>query len=171
MSATLPSGAWSRHEDLVGVLTEFPHNDPSPGRPRLGSPGVGERIRNLLTTPKPWTTARVWQGLGRPAMRLPAVYRRIREQARWCRPRLVAKSDPDHDAISAGIGERVDALPAGSVVLAEDETHLYLLARVRSCWTPLDMRRRVMTPGSNVRRTVHGAVNLATGAFHHQLSG
>src|SRR6266487_532706 len=134
MSATLPSWAWSRHEDLVGVLTEFPHNDPSPGRPRLGSPGVGER-------------------------------------ARWCRPRLVAKSDPDHDAISAGIGERVDALPAGSVVLAEDETHLYLLARVRSCWTPLDMRRRVMTPGSNVRRTVHGAVNLATGAFHHQLSG
>jgi hypothetical protein len=55
-------------------------------------------------------------------------------------------------------------------VLAEDETHLDLLARVRSCWTPLGMRHRVMTPGSNVRRTVHGAVNLATGAFHCHLS-
>ncbi len=74
-----------------------------------------------MTTPKAWTTARVWQGLGRPAMGLRTVYRRIREQARWCRPRLVAKSDPDHDAICAGIRERVDALPAGSVVLAEDE--------------------------------------------------
>jgi transposase len=27
-----------------------------------------------------------------------------------------------------------------------------------------------MTPGSNVRRTLHGAVNLATGAWHHHVS-
>jgi hypothetical protein len=28
----------------------------------------------------------------------------------------------------------------------------------------------VITPGSNIRRTLHGAINLATGAFHHHVS-
>jgi hypothetical protein len=59
-------------------------------------------------------------------MSLRTVYRRIREQARWCRPRLIAKSEPEHDQICARIRERVAALPTGSVVLAEDETHLDL---------------------------------------------
>jgi hypothetical protein len=27
-----------------------------------------------------------------------------------------------------------------------------------------------MTPGSNIRRTVHAAANLVTGAFHHHVS-
>jgi transposase len=159
---------WIHRYDLQG-LAGLPDR-PRPGRPRLGSPGLGERIRTLLATPKAWTTARIWQGLGRPAMSLRTCYRRIREQARWCRPRLIAKSDPNRDTVCAGIREQVAALPAGSVVLAEDETHLDLLARVRSCWTPTGMRHRVMTPGSNVRRTIHGAVNLATGAFHYHLS-
>lgn len=97
-------------------------------------------------------------------------YRRLREQARWCRPRLIAKGDPDHDTVCAAIRERVAALPAGSVVLAEDETHLDLLARVRACWMPTGTRHHILTPGSNVRRTVHGAINLATGAWHHHVS-
>jgi transposase len=41
---------------------------------------------------------------------------------------------------------------------------------VRACWMPTGIRHRVMTPGSNIRRTVHGAVNLATGAWHHHVS-
>lgn len=143
---------------------------PRSGRPRLGSPGLGERIRALLATPKAWTTTRVWRALGRPKMSLRTVYRRVREQARWCRPRLIAKGDPDHDSICARIRAQIAALPAGSVVLAEDETHLDLLARIRSCWMPHGIRHRVLTPGSNIRRTLHGAVNLATGAFHHHVS-
>jgi hypothetical protein len=67
-------------------------------------------------------------------MSLRTVYRRIREQATWRRPRLIAKGEPDHDIICADIRARIAALPAGSVVLAEDETHLNLLARVRACW-------------------------------------
>ena len=27
-----------------------------------------------------------------------------------------------------------------------------------------------MTPGKNIRRTIHGAINLATGAWHHHVS-
>ncbi|WP_309111978.1 IS630 family transposase [Saccharothrix sp.] len=143
---------------------------PRSGRPRLGSPRLGQRIRTLLQTPKAWTTARVWRAAGRPAMSLRTFYRRLREQARWCRPRLIAKGDPDHDTVCADIRARIAALPAGSVVPAEDETHLDLLARVRACWMPTGLRHRILTPGTNIRRTVHGAVNLATGAWHHHVS-
>jgi hypothetical protein len=65
---------------------------------------------------------------------------------------------------------QIAALPQGSVVLAEDETHLDLLARVRSRWMPSGQRHRILTPGTNLRRILHGAVNLATGAFHHHVS-
>jgi hypothetical protein len=68
-----------------------------------------------------------------------------------------AKGDPDHDRVCADIRAQIAALPEGSVVLAEDETHLDLLARVRACWMPRGVRHRVVTPGSNIRRTVHGA--------------
>lgn len=139
------------------------------GRPRKGSPRIGDRIRALVATPKAWTVARVWRALGRPAISLRTVYRRLREQANWARPRLVARGDEDHKAVVADIRRQVRALPAGSVVLAQDETHLDLLARIRATWMPTGLRHRVMTPGTNIRRTLHGAVNLATGAVHHHV--
>jgi len=143
---------------------------PRSGRPRLGSPRLGQRITTLLHTPKAWTTARLWRAAGRPSMSLRTFYRRLREQARWCRPRLIAKGDPDHDTVCATIRDRISTLPEGAVVLAEDETHLDLLARLRACWMPTGTRHRILTPGSNIRRTVHGALNLATGAWHHHVS-
>src|SRR6266496_4104667 len=68
---------------------------PRSGRPRLGSPRLGQRIRTLLNTPKAWTTSRIWRAAGRPEMSLRTFYRRLREQGRWRRPRLIAKGDPD----------------------------------------------------------------------------
>jgi transposase len=157
----------NRHaQDGLGGLPDRPRS----GRPRIGSPRLGQRIRTLLQTPKAWTTTRIWRAAGRPDISLRTFYRRLREQARWCRPRLIAKGDPDHDSICAQVRERVAALPPGSVVLAEDETHLDLLARVRACWMPTGLRHRIITPGSNIRRTIHGAINLATGAWHHHVS-
>jgi transposase len=32
------------------------------------------------------------------------------------------------------------------------------------------MRMLVPTPGTNIRRTIHGAIHLATGAFHYHVS-
>lgn len=159
---------WITRHDVEG-LAGLPDR-PRPGRPRIGSPGIGARIRALIATPKAWTTARIYQQLGRPAMSLRTCYRRIREQAVWRRPRLIAKGDPEHDTICQQIREKIAALPTGSVVLAEDETHLDLIARIRACWMPTGVRHRVLTPGTNERRTVHGAVNLITGAFHHHVS-
>lgn len=159
---------WITRHDLDG-LAGLPDR-PRSGRPRLGSTRLGMRIRALLTTPKAWTTARIWRQLGRPNMSLRTMYRRVREQARWCRPRLIAKSDPHRDTICAAIRDQIAALPQGSVVLAEDETHLDLLARIRAAWMPTGIRHRVWTPGSNIRRTIHSAINLATGAWHHHAS-
>lgn len=154
------------HNEGITGLPDRPRS----GRPRKGSRRLGERIHTLLQTPRSWTTTRIWRALGRPAVSLSTMRRRIREQARWARPRLIAKSDPNRDSICAGIRDRIAALPADSVVLAEDETHLDLLARVRSCWMPTGLRHRILTPGTNIRRTVHGAVNLLTGAVHHHVS-
>jgi transposase len=157
----------SRHRaEGVAGLPDRPRS----GRPRLGGSRLGERIATLLATPKAWTTTRIWRALGRPQMSLATLYRRVREQARWARPRLTAKSDPDHDTVCAGVRARVAALPAGSVVLCADETHLDWLAKIRACWMPWRTRYLVPTPGSNKRRTIFGAVNLATGAFHYHLA-
>jgi transposase len=157
-------GRWHA-EGITGLADR-----PRPGRPRLGSPRLGQRIRTLLAQPKAWTTARVWRELGRPAISLRTLYRRIREQASWRRPRLVAKSDPNRDQVVAAVRERVAGLPAGSVVLAEDETHVDWLARVRACWIPHGTRHLVSTPGSNQRRSLLGAINLATGTWHYHVA-
>jgi transposase len=159
---------WIARHHAEGI-TGLPDR-PRSGRPRKGSPRLGQRIHTLLQTPRSWTTTRIWKALGRPKLSPSTMRRRIREQARWARPRLIAKSDPNRNTICAGIRDRIAALPAGSVVLAEDETHIDLLARVRSCWMPTGLRHRILTPGTNVRRTVHGAVNLLTGAVHHHVS-
>jgi transposase len=94
------------------------------GRPRLGSRRLGQRIRRLLAGPKAWTIARLSQRLGRPAMSLGTLHRRVREVARWRRPRLVAKGT----------------------------------------------RQQVMTPGTNRRRTIFGAVDLHTGRWFYQVA-
>jgi transposase len=138
---------------------------PRSGRPPLGGPTLTRRITTLLATPGPWTIARIWRRLGRPAIGLRTVWRRTRQVARWRRPRLVAKGDPDHNAICARIRRRIARLPAGSVVLAEDEAHLDLLPQVRATWTLRGSRHQVMTPGKNRRATIFGALDVASGAW------
>jgi hypothetical protein len=45
------------------------------------------------------------------------------------------------------VRQTISQLPAGAVVLAEDETHINLLPWVRSTWILMSSRQRVMTPG------------------------
>ena len=143
---------------------------PRAGRPRLGSPRLGARIRRLLVQPMAWTIPRLWHRLGRPAISQRTLHRRVREVASWRRPRLVAKGDPDRDQILADLHQQLRKLPDGAVVLAEDETHINLLPWVRSTWIANGCRQQVMTPGKNRRRTIFGAVELATGRFCYQIS-
>jgi transposase len=142
---------------------------PRAGRPRLGSPKLGRRIRRLLGQPKAWTIGWLWHTAGRPAMSLRTLHRRVGEIANWRRPRLVAKGDPDHGQILADLHQQLRDLPNGAVLLAEDETHLNLLAWVRSTWIVKGTRQHVMTPGTNRRRAIFGAVDLASGRFLYQV--
>jgi transposase len=143
---------------------------PRAGRPRLGSPRLGQRIRRLLTQPRAWTVLRLWHALGRPPISLHTLHRRVREVACWRRPRLVAKGDPDRDQLLADLHQQLNQLPEGAVVLAEDETHVNLLPWVRSTWIARGTRQEVMTPGTNRRRTIFGAVDLASGRFLYQVT-
>jgi transposase len=146
------------------------HDRPRAGRPRLGSRRLGQRIRRLLDQPTAWTIGRLWKRLGRPALSLRTLHRRVREVASWRRPRLVAKGDPDRDQILADLYQQLSNLPDGAVVLAEDETHSNLLPWVRATWIAHGSRQQVMTAGTNRRRTIFGAVDLRTGRFLYQVT-
>jgi transposase len=159
---------WIHRDQQHGVVGLA--DRPRAGRPRLGSPTLGRRIRRLLRQPKAWTIGRLWHAAGRPAMSLRTLHRRVREIANWRRPRLVAKGDPDRDQILADLHQHIRDLPNGAVLLAEDETHLNLLAWVRATWIPKGTRQQVMTPGTNRRRTIFGAVDLASGRFLYQVT-
>jgi transposase len=138
--------------------------------PAWAAPTLGERILRLLAQPRAWTIARLWQRLGRPAMSLRTLHRRVREVASWRRPRLVAKGDPDRDQVLADLHQQLAGLPEGAVVLAEDETHLHLLPWVRATWIARGARQPVMTPGKNRRRSVFGAIDLASGRFVYRVA-
>jgi transposase len=154
------------HRFAIDGIAGLPDR-PRSGRPPLGGPALTPRITALLAAPGPWTIRRIWLHLGRPAISLRTLYRRTHAAARWRRPRLVAKGDPDHDAICARIRRRLTRLPAGSVVLAEDEAHLDLLPTVRATWTLRRQRHHVMTPGTNRRATIFGALNVTTGTWFY----
>jgi hypothetical protein len=79
------------------------------------------------------------------------------------------RGDPDHDHVVAGIVARLIELPRQSVVLAEDEIHLNLLPHVRASWTLRGARPEVLTPGTNRKITVLGAIELTTGRWVYRL--
>jgi hypothetical protein len=102
-------------------------------------------------------------------MSLRTLHRRVREVACWRRPRLVAKGDPERGQVLATLRQTIAELPPDAVVLAEDETHINLLPWVRQTWIPKGCRQQVMTPGTNRRRTIFGAIDLASGRFCYQV--
>jgi hypothetical protein len=87
----------------------------------------------------------------------------VREVACWRRPRLVVKGDPDRDQILAELRQQISDLPYDAIVVAEDETNINLLPWVRSTWIARGQRQQVMTPGTDRRRTIFGAVDLTSG--------
>jgi len=145
-------------EGLAGLADR-----PRSGRPALGGRQLTGRIAALLTRPGPWTLPRIRRYLGWPQVSPRTLYRRVRLVAVWRRPKLTARGDPDHDHVVAGIVARLIDLPRQAVVLAEDETHLNLLPHVRASWTLRGARPHVLTPGTNQKVTVLGAIEMTTG--------
>jgi transposase len=143
---------------------------PRSGAPRLGSTWLGRRIRMLVREPRAWTVKQLRRALGYPSMSLATLARRVREQASWRRPRLVAKGDPDEAATLAALHQEIAALPEGAVILAEDESHVNLLPWLRSTWIVKGERQKVMTPGKNHKRSIFGAIELASGRWLYHVA-
>jgi transposase len=151
-------------EGLAGLADR-----PRSGRPPLGGRRLPGRITALLQRPGPWTLPRIRRCLGSPRISARTLYRRVRLVAIWRRPKLTARGDPGHDHVVAGIVARLMELPRRSVVLAEDETHLNLLPHVRASWTLRGARPQVLTPGTNRKVSVLGALEMSTGEWVYRL--
>ncbi|MEG8184248.1 hypothetical protein GZH49_37955 [Nocardia terpenica] len=68
------------------------------------------------------------------------------------------------DAVLFGV-----PVQASQSVFAEDETHVHWLLHVRASWTLWRHRPEVLTPGSNQRVTVYGALEVTSGDWIYQL--
>lgn len=143
---------------------------PRPGRPRLGSPKLGERIRRLLDQPRAWTIGRLWRRLGRPAMSRRTLHRRVRGSPPGGDPGWSPRATPTPRPSWPGCARRSASSPPARWCSPEDETHSNLLPWVRATWVAHGARQRVMTPGTNRRRTSFGALDLASGRWCYRVA-
>lgn len=89
---------------------------------------------------------------------------------RWRRPKLVAlKSDPLRDFKLAVIDIFLKAYGSACTVFYQDECYCQLLPNVRSCWMRRGQQKEIITPGTNERVTVYGALNPTTGQWIYSI--
>ena len=88
----------------------------------------------------------------------------------WKRAKLVANDDDPHrvDRL-ARIRFVYERLPLWEAIVFADELDVQLLPKVGSAWTPQGTQVEVMTPGTNEKHYLAGALELATGTMHHCL--
>src|SRR5947209_2655694 len=88
----------------------------------------------------------------------------------WKRAKLVAKdNDPERVSKLARIRGVSERLGRREALLFADELDLHLLPKVGAQWMPRATQVEVMTPGTNERRYLAGALDLRTGQVHHCL--
>ena len=85
----------------------------------------------------------------------------------WGRPRLAmpAKTDPEKAHKQWAVAQAVIEAGAEATVLYADESRIELLPLIRSMWHWVGQQIRVPTPGTNVTRTLFGALNIRTGQW------
>ena len=88
----------------------------------------------------------------------------------WKRAKLVAKDDDPHRIEHlARIRFQHEHLHAHEVLVFADELDIHLLPKVGAAWMPQGTQEEVMTPGTNEKYYLAGALNLATGQLLHCL--
>jgi putative transposase len=82
----------------------------------------------------------------------------------WKRAKLVAKDDDPHRVERlARIRFHHEHLHAHEVMVFADELDISLLPKVGAAWMPQGTQAEVMTPGTNEKHYLAGALHLATG--------
>ena len=86
----------------------------------------------------------------------------------WKRAKLVAKdNDPQRVEKLARIRLAFEQLRAGAALFFADELDISLLPKVGYQWMPKGTQVEVMTPGTNEKRYLAGALNIRTGTTQH----
>ena len=89
----------------------------------------------------------------------------------WKRPKLVAKDDdPRRVERLARIRVAFEQLKRSEAMVFADELDIHLWPKVGYAWMPKGMPMTVMTPGTNEKRYLAGALDLATGALRHGVA-
>jgi transposase len=162
-----------RHAGPAGL-----RDRPRSGRPaRLGA-DAPERVAACLrqsdrpgtTGPGGWTVGRLVAALAAAgevvsARTVRRLLRRLR--ARWRRGRLMAKGDPDRQAVLRRLADGLLAAALAAqragcrlVILFEDEADLALLAHAGYSWQLPDQPATIPTPGQNQQLGLFGALSL-----------
>src|SRR5215831_14700978 len=88
----------------------------------------------------------------------------------WKRAKLVAKdNDPHRVDRLARIRLVYEQLRAWEAMVFADEVDIHLLPKVGYGWMPKGSQVAVMTPGTNEKHYLAGAIDLTTGTLHHCL--
>jgi transposase len=86
----------------------------------------------------------------------------------WKRAKLVAKDDDSQRVEKLGrIRRAFEQLRAGMALFFTDELDISLLPKVGYQWMPKGTQVEVMTPGTNEKRYLAGALNISTGTTAH----
>jgi transposase len=86
----------------------------------------------------------------------------------WKRAKLVAKDDdPQRVEKLARIRLAFEQLRTGAALFFADELDISLLPKVGYQWMPKGTQVEVMTPGTNEKRYLAGALNIRTGTTAH----
>lgn len=86
----------------------------------------------------------------------------------WKRAKLRAKDeDPQRGEKLARIRLVCERLRAGAALCFADELDLSLLPKVGSQWMPKGTQVEIMTPGTNEKRYLAGALDITTGTIAH----
>lgn len=168
---------WLRRFEVAGPAGLF--DAPRSGRPRKLRPDVTATLARLvqgdpqqagfLTTL--WTVTMLATALiaGLGVVLSPSTLRLglHRMGLRWGRPRLAMPRlvDPDKAGKQWRIVEAVVTASPEAAILYADESRIQLLPLVRAMWHWVGQQVRVPTPGTNVSRTLFGALNLRTGRW------
>jgi transposase len=82
----------------------------------------------------------------------------------WKRARHAARDDdPERVPKLVGIRHLIEALPGKAALFFADELDIHLLPKLGYEWMPTGTQREVMTPGTNQKRYLAGALNHMTG--------
>ena len=97
------------------------------------------------------------------------VRRRLHEAGYvWKRARHVAKDDdPERAQRLAWVRHLAETLPARATIFFADELDIHLLAKLGCEWMRKGTQREVMTPGTNQKCYLAGALNFVTGRLLH----